>query len=112
MDQLGHPLIVDGARLTRTQFVVKPRDTTVNEAPAPLAHRGIRGPKVFGYHAVGFTFGASQHDLGPLHERCRHRARARHRFQLQTFLRRQHELCHRARHRNTSYERYRNDASY
>ena len=59
MNQLRQPLIVNGARLARTHFVIQPVDAMLQEPDTPLAHGGTRELKTLGNCAVGFPAAAA-----------------------------------------------------
>jgi hypothetical protein len=71
VEKLRDALVVDRARLARAQLVVQALDPAGDEAPAPLAHRGVGGGEAPRDRAAGRARGAREHHVGALHQRCR-----------------------------------------
>src|SRR5213076_1217560 len=63
LDQLGHALVVDRARLTWPQLVVQPIDPPLDETSAPLANRRVGIAQARRDTAVRLPTRAGQHDL-------------------------------------------------
>lgn len=55
VNQIGQPLVVDGARLARAMLVVQAIDAPLDEATAPLASRRSGGAQALGDSAVGLA---------------------------------------------------------
>ena len=92
VDQLGHALVIDRARLAGPKFIVKPIEPVLEVASAPLAHRGASQLQPLGDRAVGLARGRCQHDARSRYQRGRDRPRARHGRQLDPLRLAQHQI--------------------
>ena len=92
LDQLRHALIVNGARRARANVVAKTCDASLDEARAPLTHRGLGQPQSLGDRIVRFTLSATENDACPAAQRRQQRAAACEQLQLRTRLLAQHQI--------------------
>jgi hypothetical protein len=100
VEQRRDALVVDRARLARAQLVMQALDAAGDEAPTPLAHRGVGGGEAPRDRAVGRARGTREHHVGAPHRRCRQRPRPGDRLQLRLLLIAQHERRLRSTHRH------------
>ncbi len=99
-DQLGHALVIDRARLAWADIVVEAGNAALNEARAPLAHRGIGELESLRDRIVGFAVSAAQNNASPVAEGRRQRATSRKRLQLRPLVVGQHKFGLRPAHRH------------
>ncbi len=106
VNQLGHPLVIDRARLAGPHFVVQTVDALFKEPGAPFTHRGARELQAPGNLAIWFASGRSQDNACPCNQCSRNRARTRHRSKLRLFGIAQRQLHLRSPHRHAGISRF------
>jgi hypothetical protein len=66
-DQLGHGLVVIGARPSRAQFPMQPGNAAFAPAAPPMTDGGNTNPATLGNYLIGDALSRHQHDPGPPH---------------------------------------------
>src|SRR6185437_17002377 len=84
--QSRYPFVVNAARSSRSEFIIKPGKTPFHEASAPFADRCVGPMQSGGDFCIAYAIGGPKHNPRTGNQRMRQTPRARQSAELNAFI--------------------------